>query len=374
MNPRTKELWVIPIVIGLATGIPLGTAFMFLGLWLAGTPIHVSFSLQWIRVALSSSLPMWITLIVLGVTAFILGLFFRQRARTAEERVQRESANHLLRDAMDQINKSEKEHVAEIEKLKAREPKLHGVWNQSQATWHMGRWGEAPAMQVAGWIDLTSSDTKETIHLLAAYIDDTRAQTFTGARVNPNAVNRVMLLCHMVPPLTTDITRPFTATIVVEDQFNRKYQLPTQEFRATPGLAPVSPSSLEDPAPVLHASWRGDSAWGWGSSHPEEDPIYLVRGDVTLLMDNIKEPAIITGVEIEGAESLGNFENFKLEPNQPETRGMRLYFRGKAPEGNDYYTVQLIFKDLRANRYPTALHRFNPLPIPERVGIQRGHR
>jgi hypothetical protein len=51
---------------------------------------------------------------------------------------------------------------------------------------------------------------------------------------------------------------------------------------------------------------------------------------------------------------------------------MRFYFRGKAPAGNDYYTAQLIFKDLRGNRYATVEHRFHPLPIPERVGIERG--
>jgi hypothetical protein len=69
---------------------------------------------------------------------------------------------------------------------------------------------------------------------------------------------------------------------------------------------------------------------------------------------------------------VGNFDNFKLSPNQPETRGMRVYFRGRAPKGTDDYTVQLVFKDLRGNRYPTVQHRFKPLPIPERVGIQRG--
>ena len=99
----------------------------------------------------------------------------------------------------------------------------------------------------------------------------------------------------------------------------------------------------------------------------------MVRGDVMLLMDQIAEPVIITGVEIEHAESVGNFDNFQLNPNQPETRGMRLYFRGKAPNGTNDYTVQLVFKDLRGDRYPTVEHRFKPLPIPERVGIQRGH-
>ena len=94
---------------------------------------------------------------------------------------------------------------------------------------------------------------------------------------------------------------------------------------------------------------------------------------VTDLVDNIAEPIIITGVEIEGAESVGNFDNFQLNPNQPVTRGMRVYFRGKAPKGTEDYAVQLVFKDLRGNRYPTVEHRFKPLPIPERVDIQRGH-
>jgi hypothetical protein len=98
----------------------------------------------------------------------------------------------------------------------------------------------------------------------------------------------------------------------------------------------------------------------------------MIRGDVTLLMDNIKESVIITGVEIARAESKGTFNNFKLEPGQSVTRVMRLYFRGEAPQGNDYYTVQLVFKDLRGNRYPTEPHRFHPLPIPEWVAIERG--
>jgi hypothetical protein len=59
MNQRTKDLWVIPSIIALATGIPLGAGFMFLGLWLAGTPIKPSFSLEWLRAALFASLPVW---------------------------------------------------------------------------------------------------------------------------------------------------------------------------------------------------------------------------------------------------------------------------------------------------------------------------
>jgi hypothetical protein len=38
-----------------------------------------------------------------------------------------------------------------------------------------------------------------------------------------------------VPPLEKDPERPFTATIVVEDHQNRRYELPRTTFRATPG-------------------------------------------------------------------------------------------------------------------------------------------
>jgi membrane protein implicated in regulation of membrane protease activity len=366
MNQRTKDLWVIPIVISLATGIVLGAIFMFLGPWLTGTSIHPSFSLRWLKLALFVFLPVWVTLVVLLVTVILAGLFLRQRARTAEETERRK---HLE----DQIAKLNQEHEAEIEKLNSKEPRLHGVWNNSQTFWHLGRKGQEPMMQIGGWIDLTSSNTDEVIYLLAAYIDGQRSDILMDVAVKPNIVNHDQVMLFMVPPLETDATKPFTATVVVEDQYNRKHQLPVHTFPSTPGQPPPAPANIEKPSPALHASWRGDSAWGWATAHPEEDPIYMVRGDVTLLVDNIAEPIIITGVEIEGAESVGNFDNFQLNPNQPVTRGMRVYFRGKAPKGTEDYAVQLVFKDLRGNRYPTVEHRFKPLPIPERVDIQRGH-
>jgi hypothetical protein len=328
-----------------------GFVFMLWGAWYTGVKWHSPFSTYWLKAVLGAPLPLWFALII--VVAAFVALW---KAYTAYRHWNQEST--ILEK--------------ELTELKSKKPKLHGVWNTTQTFWHMGRQGEEPMMQIGGWIDLTSSNTEDILYLLAAFIGDSRANIFMDVEVKPNVVNREMVMLFIVPPLATDATRPFTATIVVEDQFNRRYQLPTQEFRATPGQTPPPPPNPEKPEPVLHASWFGDSAWGWASSHPEEDPIYMIRGDVTLLMDNIKEPVIITGVEIEGAESLGKFDNFKLDPSQPQTRGMRLHFRGKPSAGNDYYTVQFVFRDLRGNRYPTVRHRFHPLPIPERVGIQRG--
>ena len=277
MNPKTKELWVIPTIIALATGIPVGAGFMFLGLWLGGTPIHASFSLGWIKVALSASLPVWVTLAVLAVAAVMTGLFFRQRARTAEERTQWVSAIDSLEYAENRMAKLNEEHAAEIEKLQAKEPRLHGVWNQSQAFWHMGRHGEAPMMQIGGWIDLTSSNTKDVLFLLAAYIGEHRSQIFMEVEVKPNVVNRCMVMLFMVPPLETDATKPYDAMIIVEDQLNRRFSLPIQRFRTTPGQTPF-PTSVSGPsAPKLHVGWRGVSGWCWVQDEGERVLRYLRR-------------------------------------------------------------------------------------------------
>jgi membrane protein implicated in regulation of membrane protease activity len=377
MNQKTKELWIVPTIIALATGIPLGAGFMFFGLWLGGTPIHPSFSLDWLKLALLAPLPVWVTLAVLFVTVIVTGLLFRQRARTADEVKQRSSANQAVSRLENQIAKLNQEHASEMEALNAKSAKLHGVWNNSQTYWHLGRKGQEPMMQIGGWIDLTSFNTEDVTYLLAAYISGKRSDMFMDVAVKPNMVNCEQVMLHMVPPLETDDSKPFTATIVVEDQYNRKYELPVHTFRATPtppAASPPPPQNAKKPSPILHASWRGDSVWGWATPLflREEDPTYIVRGDVTLLMDNIADSVIITGVEIEDAECVGKFDNFQLDPNQPVTRGMRLFFRGEVPEGTDDYTVKLLFKDLKGNRYPTVEHRFKPLPIDERVAVERG--
>ena len=77
MNPKTKELWrghsdrYRPCYRHTAR-----SGFMFLSLWLAGTPINSSFSLEWIKVALPGFFPMWVTLAVLAVATIITGIFF----------------------------------------------------------------------------------------------------------------------------------------------------------------------------------------------------------------------------------------------------------------------------------------------------------
>ena len=97
--------------------------------------------------------------------------------------------------------------------MKAKEPILHGVWNPSQAFWHMGRKANDPSMQIGGWITLSTSNTDETLHLLAAYIGERRADIFMPVSVKPGAVEDQMVMLFFTPPLTENPNEPFTATI-----------------------------------------------------------------------------------------------------------------------------------------------------------------
>jgi len=108
---------------------------------------------------------------------------------------------------------------------------------------------------------------------------------------------------------------------------------------------------LRNPGPVLHMSWYGTSGWGWGGYGAES--VLRIQGDVTMTMDNIKDTVIFTGVHLDGAEFVGNFDNFKIDPGETVTRGMMLNFRGLHPESDKPLTVQLAFQDLKGTRYPT---------------------
>jgi hypothetical protein len=173
-------------------------------------------------------------------------------------------------------------------------------------------------------------------------------------------------MLFMVPPLETDATKPYDATIVVEDQYNRKFSLPLQRFRATPGQTPFPISVSGKPAPKLHVSWRGVSGWCWAQHEGER--VLRISGDGPILLEDVQEKVIIVGVLIEGAEFVGVFDNFELSPGEPTFRGMNLNFKGINPVDKEPVTVKLTFVDLRGNKYPTNETTFKPLPLPNQFG------
>jgi len=229
-------------------------------------------------------------------------------------------------------------------------------------------------MQIGGWINLTSTNTTANIFILNAYINGQRSDMFIPVEVKPNVVNEEMLMLFMLPPLTKDLNEPFRATVVLEDQYNRKFEMPEHTFRATNRTAAL-PNTPTAPnlGPKLHASWLGSSDWGWASTNFTDEGmrVYLIRGEVTLLLANATEPVHIVGAEIEGAKSMGDFETFDLHPDHPRKHEMKLYFRGPAPKGIDNYAPQITFVDIKGNRYPTEPHTFHPFPVIDRVNVER---
>jgi hypothetical protein len=348
MDKKIKELWVVPLIIALATGIPLGVLFTLLGLWLAGTPIHASFSINWLEAVLSTTLPVWVTLVVVAVATLLMGLYSRQRAKTAEQKALKG------------------EYKTEIEKRKTKEPRLHAIWNQQQVYWTLAKQGETPLMQIGGWIDLTSSNTHEVLFLLAAYIGEHRSQIFTEIEVKPNEVNRRMVMLFIAPLRELDDTKPYNATIVVEDQYNRRFSLPPHRFPAVAGPISFPTSGPEKSAPKLHISWRGNSGWCWRQHQREQ--VVRISGDAPILLENAEGKVLITGVQIEGAEFVGVFDNFELTPGQGTMRGMNLDFKGIKPAGEEPVTVKMTFVDLRGNKYPTNETTFRPLETPHQYG------
>lgn len=315
---------------------------------------------------LKAPVPLWFVF-PLGVLAAIClwkGYFYWRRNSYLEANAKEEGHWQTVASVLRMHRDRLEEKLAEIER---KEPKLHGVWNQAQAFWHMGRHGEEPMTQIGGWIDLTSSNTKDNLFLLAAYVDGRRSDTFIDVPVKPNIVNREVVMLFFHPPLGTFEGKPFEATIVVEDQFNRKYELSRQSFRATPGPTPpaINPPTPSTPKPVLHFPWRVS---GWCRIFHEGEEALRISGDGPLHLDGITEKVLFTGVRIEGAEVVGVFDNFEVYPDQTEFRGINIDFRGIPVEDKENLTVKLTFVDLRGNEYPLKGTTFRPIAEPERVG------
>lgn len=363
MNQKFKELWLIPIVPGIISGIVVGVPFMVWGAWYSGVKLHSLFSLDWFNAVLTAPLPMWIVLaLLLGVAAIVPRLMRRNRKLKFE--VEECGKENLA--LLEQMKQQGEKHLAEIEALEKPQPKLHAVWNQAQTLWHMGSKAGKPAMQIAGWIKLSSSDTDEILYLLAAYVNDHRADIFMDVKVEPGVLQDCQLVCFFEPPLETDPNVPFTATIAIEDHKNRKYELPRQTFRPTPPATQFPIPTPAKPAPELHIAWRGVSGWCW--TKYQDERVVRISGDGPIQLDNVPEKVIMTGVRVEGAEFVGVFDNFEIEPGKVISRGMNMDFRGIHSKGKEPLTVRLVFIDLRGNEYPTKEATFKALESPEQFG------
>lgn len=360
VNQHTKDVYVVPFIMAVVVGLLL----IPVGAWLTNQPMRAIVTKEGLRSVVYANIPGWGALLLLICILVLAYFLYRLAVRIREfkkEMGERGKENFAL---IEQMKQKEREHEAEIEALKKPVPKLHAVWNQVQTFWHMGSSAGKPAMQIVGWIKLNSSDTDEILYLLTAYINDRRAYIFMDVKVEPEVLQDCQVVCFFEPPLETDPNVPFTATIVVEDHKNRRYELPRQTFRPTPPRTPFPIQTSTKAAPELHIAWRGISGWCW--TQYQDERVVRLSGDGPIQLDNISERVMMIGVRIEGAEFVGAFDNFNLEPGQPVFRGMNLDFRGIHPKGKEPLTVKLVFIDLRGNEYPTKEATFQPVDVPER--------
>lgn len=160
MNQKFKELWVIPVVPGIISGIIVGVPFMVWGAWYSGVKLHSLFSFDWFEAVLTAPLPMWIVLgFLLAVVAIVPRLVSRNRALKLEVGERGKENLSLL----EQMKQNDGKHLAEIADLMKPQPKLHAVWNSAQVFWHLGRRGTEPMMQIGGWANLSLSDLEAMV-------------------------------------------------------------------------------------------------------------------------------------------------------------------------------------------------------------------
>lgn len=79
MDQRTRERWLIPVVISLATGVPLGVAFLYLNAWATGATLRPPFTLGWLRSILVVQVPLWGVMLFAAAMAVVV-LYVRERA------------------------------------------------------------------------------------------------------------------------------------------------------------------------------------------------------------------------------------------------------------------------------------------------------
>jgi hypothetical protein len=213
MDQKIKELWVIPIIVALVTGIPIAAVFMFLTAWATGVPIHNPLSLSWVKPALFAQLPVWVTLIVVAVAAVITGMYFRQRARTADEKAQKR-ALMLERDFAE----------TQLAKHQADGPKLHVAWNTAQTFWGLGQVGPDRVMQIGGWAHISSSNTKELLIITNAFVEGTEGRVMIPLKVPPGRVVHTQLMAFC-SPVVAEPGQPFKTRLIATDHQNRRYVL-----------------------------------------------------------------------------------------------------------------------------------------------------
>jgi hypothetical protein len=116
--------------------------------------------------------------------------------------------------------------------------------------------------------------------------------------------------------------------------------------------------------PVLHISWHGSAGWGRGGllGPGGMETVLRIQGEALIALDNLNETVILTAVHLRGAEFVGNFHTFQIEPGVTFNHTMFMNFRGLKPKSDTPLTVRLTFEDNKGRRYPTKKATLRAFP------------
>jgi hypothetical protein len=160
----------------------------------------------------------------------------RDRLEASEEVL---AANKKRLEASNKALQAEKNHLEQkIVELTSSGPQIYGVWSNSQTFWQMSWKGKERVMQIGARIHLSSRNTDEVLHLLAAYIEGQRLDLSEPVSVRPDLIEDEHVVLYISPPLESDVTRSYTPTIMLEDHQNRLHALPRHTFRPTEQTPP----------------------------------------------------------------------------------------------------------------------------------------
>lgn len=170
MNQRIKDLWVIPGIVSVITGLILGTLFMVWGASYSGAPLHSPVPLGWFGGVFSAKVPAWSVGVALFILSLTVGMYFKQveRVRLANSHAAAQQAT--LKRCSESMQDMQARHVEELNRLRAPEPVLHASW--SRDSWWTVEQGKREKMVcIGGTVTLQIDNIRETVTIVGVRIE-----------------------------------------------------------------------------------------------------------------------------------------------------------------------------------------------------------
>ena len=226
MKQHTKDVYVIPIVIGvtlLLAGLPLSA-------WYTNQPVRTIVTWGGIKDILFAKVPAWTDIVLLLALVAVGYCLYRVYMRYKEAQRESDACHATNLTLVERMQQKEKEHKIAMQAIQDDSPTLHVAWNKGQSIWGIGAVGTEPCMQIGGWAHISTSNISEEILITDAYIEGTESRGMMPIKVHPRFVRYTQLMTF-VAPVVGKAGEPFKGKFILVDHKNRKYVLEEHIFR-----------------------------------------------------------------------------------------------------------------------------------------------